>query len=247
MIIGGWQKFSLLDYPEHIAAIIFTQGCNFHCPFCYNPMLVEPNGKFKNKPAQAGQAQEGPFSLQNLEERDLFVFLKERQGKLDAVVISGGEPTIQPDLPDFMAKIKDLGYKIKLDTNGSNPDRLQEIIRRQLVDYLAMDIKAPLSEYDRATGVQPDINRIRQSIALVKQSRRPYEFRTTVVPGFLDTEKIEKIGAEIKMAEKWFLQSFQPGPDLVDRVFANLAPLTAAEMEELRGHAAAFAKFCQIR
>ena len=146
MIIGGLQKISLLDYPGHISAIIFTQGCNFRCPFCYNPMLVEPAGSGKSKYLEKIKQKDYP----TIEEDNLFAFLKKRQGKLDAVVITGGEPTIHRDLPNFLNKIKKLDYKIKLDTNGTNPLLLQQLIKKKLVDYIAMDIKSSFDNYHKS-------------------------------------------------------------------------------------------------
>jgi len=153
MIIGGLQKFSLLDYPGHIAAIIFTQGCNFKCQFCYNPMLVWPSkvNKFKQK--------DHPF--QNKED-GLFDFLKLRVNKLDAVVISGGEPTIHPDLVDFIAKIKKLGYLVKLDTNGTNPEIIKDLLKKKLVDYIAMDIKAEEGKYSKVVGKKVNFAKIKK-------------------------------------------------------------------------------------
>ena len=146
MNIGGLQKFSLLDYPEHLSAIIFTQGCNFRCQYCYNPMLVWPirKGRLKDISLSVLDGDQQKGRPQIISEGDLFAFLKTRAGKLDAVVITGGEPTIQPDLSKFIAKIKKLGYLVKVDTNGTNPDMLKKLIKEGLVDYLAMDIKAPL-------------------------------------------------------------------------------------------------------
>ncbi len=147
MIIGGLQKFSLLDFPGHVSAIVFTQGCNFRCSFCYNPMLVWPvmgEGKLAYDRHIGGQKQKNhPF----IPEDDFLSFLRNRKGKLDGVVVSGGEPTIQPDLPDFLAKIKTLGFAVKLDSNGSNPQMLADIIEKKLVDYIAMDLKSSEEKY----------------------------------------------------------------------------------------------------
>ncbi|MBU2456910.1 anaerobic ribonucleoside-triphosphate reductase activating protein, partial [Patescibacteria group bacterium] len=201
MLIGGLQKFSVLDYPGHISAIIFTKGCNFKCQFCYNPMLVYPSKK------------DHTLILEN----DLFYFLKKRIGKLDSVVITGGEPTVQQDLPKFIQKIKKLNYLVKLDTNGTNPEMLKNLIQKNLINYIAMDIKAPLEKYNQITGVEVDFNKIQKSIKIIMQSNLPYEFRTTVVPKFLDAEDIKKIGELIQGAKKWFLQNFKSNTDLVNK------------------------------
>ena len=146
MIIGGLEKLTFLDYPDHLAAIIFTQGCNFRCRFCYNPMLVLPRQgeDVKNK-------EEKGFSALSTE--DLFLFLRERFGRLDGVVITGGEPTMHPDLPSFIQKIKEIGYLVKLDTNGTNPGMIEKLLKEILIDYIAMDLKAPLDKYEEVVGV----------------------------------------------------------------------------------------------
>ena len=140
MIIGGLEKLTLLDYPDHLAAIIFTSGCNFRCRYCYNPMLVLPDKKGGDKNKK---------DLNSIGNEDLFLFLKERFGKLEGVVITGGEPTLHHDLPDFIKKIKDLGYLVKLDTNGTNPEMLATLIKNKLVDYISMDIKADFNNYEK--------------------------------------------------------------------------------------------------
>lgn len=135
MQIGGLQKFSLLDYPGKISAVVFTQGCNFRCPYCHNPELVDP-----------ARYQEC------LPEEEIFSFLETRRGKLEAVTVTGGEPTLQKSLAPFLRRIKDMGFLVKLDTNGSRPDVLEELLRQKLIDYIAMDIKAPLEKYEAVTG-----------------------------------------------------------------------------------------------
>jgi pyruvate formate lyase activating enzyme len=135
MKIGGLQKFSLLDYPGKISAVVFTQGCNFRCPYCHNPELVDPE-RFQ----------------ECIPEDEIFAFLETRRGKLEAVTVTGGEPTIQNGLSSFVRRIKDMGFMVKLDTNGSRPEVLEELIRHKLIDYIAMDIKAPLEKYEAVTG-----------------------------------------------------------------------------------------------
>ena len=238
MIIGGLQKFSLLDYPGQIAAIIFTQGCNFRCHFCYNPMLVLPSrdGKsiYKNDHPR-------------ISEDDLFGFLEGRRGKLGAVVITGGEPSIHPDLPDFIQKIRDLGYKIKLDTNGTNPEMIRGLIDARLIDYIAMDIKADQERYEMATGVKNEIEKIKQSMAIILEGAIDYEFRTTLVPALHPVESIELIGSMIQGARKWHLQNFRPESELVDPEYQEYEPYTSKEMEELKAVALRFVKNCEIR
>ena len=153
LLIGGLKKTSLLDYPDKISAIVFTQGCNFRCGYCHNPNLLKPN------------QQEDIYSV------DVFFdFLKKRVGKLDGVVITGGEPTLQKDLIPFVEHIKSLGFLVKLDTNGSNPQVLEELLNNKLIDYVAMDIKAPLEKYSQVVGVDIDIEKVQKSINLLFNS-----------------------------------------------------------------------------
>lgn len=254
MIIGGLQKFSLLDFPGQLAAVVFTQGCNFRCQFCYNPMLVRPAsanrqevaGKLNNITSLA-EDEVVEKGLPQISEDDLFDFLSMRQGKLEAVVLSGGEPTIHDDLPEFMIKIKQLGYKIKLDTNGTNPIMLKKIIRGKLVDYLAMDIKAPTGKYAFITGSEPNLRDIKESVRVVKASKLPYEFRTTVVPGLLVLEDIARIGKIIMGADRWYLQRFKSNTTLLNPALRETKPYTDRQMARMRKMGAEFVKKCEIR
>ena len=162
MKIGGLVKFTLIDFPGCPAAIVFTQGCNFRCRYCHNPELVYPH-----------------LFQEPVTEEEVKAFLVRRQGTLEGVVVSGGEPTLQPDLVRFMADLKALGYKTKLDTNGSQPNVLQELLDKKLVDFIAMDIKAPLDKYALITGVDANATILRRSMDLIRQSGVDYEFRTT--------------------------------------------------------------------
>jgi len=275
MIIGGLQKFSLLDYPEHISAIIFTQGCNFRCHFCYNPMLVWPKevGRVKNIPVQR---EEKDHTL--VEEDDLFRFLKERTGKLEGVVITGGEPTLHADLPEFIKKIKEFGYLVKLDTNGTNPEMVERLIFGEeyrdkgfelgniefdpsqpplktrggamgatLANYVAMDLKAPAEKYERVVGAKIDFSNIQKSVKIIMESGLPYEFRTTIVPGLHEKADIEKMGEIIKGAEKWYLQKFKSDIDLVDLNYKGGVSFTDKEMEEMAEIGRRFVKACEWR
>ncbi|MBI4692030.1 MAG: anaerobic ribonucleoside-triphosphate reductase activating protein [Candidatus Terrybacteria bacterium] len=196
MLLAGLQKFTLIDYPGKIAASVFTAGCNFLCSFCHNPELVDPF-LMKNQPV--------------LSESEIFEFLESRRGDLEGVCITGGEPTLHKDLADFLSKIKSLGFSVKLDTNGSHPEMLEKLIKEKLVDYIAMDIKAPLERYEEITGVA-NLEKIKKSVELIKNSDIDYEFRTTVVPRFHSKEDIIQIAKEIsspkKPAKKYFLQQF---------------------------------------
>ncbi len=193
MKIGGFQKVSLIDYPGRISAVVFTQGCNFRCPFCHNPELVDPERFDKI-----------------LSTADILSFLKKRKGRLDAVVITGGEPTLLPELIPFITNLKEIGYRIKLDTNGSLPDRLEEALARNLLDYVAMDIKAPLERYREVIGTDTKPEQIRRSIALIMNSGIDYEFRTTAVRSLLSPADLDRIGELITGAKRFVLQKFVP-------------------------------------
>jgi len=240
MIIGGLEKLTLLDYPEHLAAIVFTQGCNFRCHFCYNPMLVWPRQGTDEK-----NKKEKGYELPSVD--DLFSFLRERVGRLEGVVITGGEPTLHKDLPEFIKKIKDLGYLVKLDSNGTNPAMLEKVLADNLVDYLAMDIKAPLKRYEEVVGVPVDYNNLKKSVKIIMNSGLPYEFRTTVVPGLLGRDDFDAMGQEIKGAQKWYLQFFKSDTNLVDKKYQSKQAYTAKEMAEFAAIGGKYVDLCQVR
>ena len=201
MRIGGLQKFSMSDFPGKLSAIIFTTGCNFRCPYCHNPELVLPE----------------KFAMAiNLGE--VFSFLKQRVGKLDGVVFSGGEPTLHEDLPDIIRSIKKLGFAVKLDTNGTNPEMLYNLMQEELVDYVAMDYKAPAEKYSLVTG-RPEkygnfIDKVQESLVLLITSNIDYEIRTTVAGQLLDEDDIQEIRSELGDVKKHYLQKFEPGKTL---------------------------------
>lgn len=192
MLIGGLQKSSLIDYPGKISAIIFTQGCNFKCPYCHNPEIIKQDGATAKAVAP------------------IFEFLESRKGKLDGVVITGGEPTIQKDLPEFIGKIKQMDFAVKLDTNGTNPEMVEELIKKGLLDYIAMDIKAPIEKYPEITCSKVNTDNILKSIHLIMNSGIDYEFRTTVVKSQLEFKDFEMISELIADAKKYYLQRFIP-------------------------------------
>ncbi len=196
--IAGFQKFSLIDYPGFISAIIFTQGCNFRCPWCHNAELVLPDQYEKHLDTQA-----------------ILDFLQKRTGKLDAVTITGGEPTLHPDLPVFIQDIREMGFKIKLDSNGTNPEMLKKIIDQGLVDYLAMDIKSPLEKYPLLCACPVDTKDIVRSIELIKSSGLDYEFRTTFIPSLLDETDIQKIQLLLGKVNHYYIQHFEPQKTLI--------------------------------
>ena len=199
MILGGFQKLTLLDYPGKIAATVFTVGCSFRCPFCHNPELVNLR-----------------LAHNEESEKAFFEFLEKRKGKLEGVCITGGEPTIQPDIVEFIQKIKKLGFLVKLDSNGTRPDVLKKLIDQKLVDYIAMDIKNKLEKYDVTTGSKVDKDRIRLSVNLIRNSRIPYEFRTTVVPGLHTEKDFLEIAKWINGAEAYYLQEYREEQKILD-------------------------------
>ena len=192
MKICGFNKTTLLDYPGCVAATIFLGGCNFRCPFCHNGDLVLKSGQ-----------------MTGYEEKEVLAFLKKRRNVLEGVCITGGEPTLHAELPEFISKIKELGYLVKLDTNGSNPEMLKSLVKEKLIDYVAMDVKAPLAKYEKVCGVAVDVEKIKQSVEFLKQGEIPYEFRTTVVKELHTGEDILEIGRYLRGASKYFLQSYE--------------------------------------
>ncbi len=201
MRIQGLQKLTLLDFPERTACTVFTAVCNFRCPFCHNASLVV------NIPKEA-----------EISEEEFFVFLRKRQGILDGVCISGGEPLLQPDIEQFIRKIKDMGFAVKLDTNGSFPDKLIHMVESGLVDYVAMDIKNSPETYAFTSGTETlDIEVIKKSVSYLKEGHVPYEFRTTVVKHYHSKESFEEIGKWLAGTEKYFLQNFVDSGDLIGK------------------------------
>lgn len=188
MLFGGWQKITLIDYPEKVATTLFTVGCNLRCPFCHNPELVLPE-LIKNLPL--------------IKEKEIFDYLKNRRGLIEGVCLTGGEPMLQPDLFDFLEQVKKMGFKIKLDTNGTEPEKVKELISQKLVDYFALDVKEPLNR----RKIYPEPLKIKETIELIKNCGLDYEFRTTVYPE-LTAKDIFEIVLEIKPAKRYYLQEF---------------------------------------
>ncbi len=191
--IKGLQKTSMVDYPGKICAVVFVGNCNFRCPFCHNPDLILKHRK-----------------LPNIPEKEIFEYLERRRKWVDGVCITGGEPCLYDDLVDFIKKIRSMKFLTKLDTNGSNPDMLKYLIKKKLVDYIAMDIKAPLKKYDNVAGVKVNILNIRKSASLILKSGIDYEFRTTIVPRLFNEDDIVSIGKWLKGAKLYALQQFRP-------------------------------------
>lgn len=195
MRLGGLQKLTLLDFPGHVACTVFLQGCNFRCPFCHNSPLIRGTDIFSR----------GEF----------FSFLEKRKGLLDGVAVTGGEPLLSPDLPSFLSEIKALGYPVKLDTNGSFPERLEALIKDGLVDYVAMDIKNAPEKYAFTAGADGFLSAVERSASFLMGGSLPYEFRTTVVAEHHTTEDFHKIGQWLQGAALYFLQSYVDSGDIL--------------------------------
>lgn len=195
MIFGGFQPFSLSDFPGHTSAIVFTQGCNFRCPFCHNGRLISPCRNIKEE---------------TINENFVLDFLCARQGRLDGLVVSGGEPTLQSGLPVFLRRVKALGYRIKLDTNGTRPNMLKALFSMNLLDYVAMDVKAPLKRYALLAGVPVLTAAIVESIALIADSGIKHEFRTTYVESLLRPTDIKAIQRLLPPSSPHRIQEFKP-------------------------------------
>lgn len=230
-VIGGFQKTSLLDYPQKIACIVFTTGCNFKCGYCHNPEL-----------SANGMNKEGAV----IDLPSFFTFLDKRKGKLDGVVITGGEPTLQKGLYQFIFEIKNMGFCVKLDTNGSNPELLRQLIEDKLVDYVAMDIKAPMDKYHDVIKTKIPLDNIYQSIKILLENKIDYEFRTTVVKEQLNFDDFKKIGELINGANKYFLQKFIPSKTL-DESFMMCSTYSDAEFSEIKEILSPFVKKITIR
>jgi pyruvate formate lyase activating enzyme len=226
MKIGGYQKSSLLDFPGKVAAVIFTQGCVWRCPFCHNRALVHP-GRFQP----------------SIPEEDVFEYLHAQRGQLDGVVVSGGEPTVQPSLVSFFRRVRDMEFSTKLDTNGANPNMLSTLLQEKLLDYIAMDIKGPLSEYKRFIGCEVDTGPIELSIELIKQSGVPYEFRTTLVGGLHTPKHIEQMAPLMYGVSRYAVQTYRAEPgdsNLHDPFTPPGADLLNTASRALRGQVSEF-------
>lgn len=216
MKIGGLQKVSLIDYPGLICGIVFLQGCNFKCQYCHNPELVD------SKLFKPG-----------IRENEVLEFLNTRKGKLDAISITGGEPTIQEDLPSFIKQIKKMGFAVKLDTNGSQPQVIKHLLAEKLLDFIAMDIKAPLEKYKNIVNTQVNTESIKESIDLILKAKIPHEFRTTIVESQLEENDILQIGKMIAGANHYVLQKFVPTKTL-DKKFLKEKSFSNEKLQKIK-------------
>ncbi len=204
MKIGGYEKLSTVDYPCEMACAIFLVGCNFNCGYCHNPSLIAGDGNYVPK-------------------EEVMDYLVKRRNMLDAVCISGGEPTCNPDLKDFIKEIKALGYKIKLDTNGTHPEVVEDLLKENLLDYIAMDIKASPKKYSKVVGKEVNMNNIYKSIEILKKSGIKYEFRTTYLPELTKDDINEIATTMVKKNSKYYLQQFR-NRITNDVTYHNLTP-----------------------
>lgn len=215
MNIGGWQKYSTIDFPGKLATVLFTRGCNFRCPYCHNGQLW----------SDAGET--------SVPMEEFFSFLDRRRHQIDGLVISGGEPTLQPDLEEFLGAVREYGLPIKLDTNGSNYEVLKRILEGRLVDFVAMDLKHIFAKYQAAVGVDVDINTIKKSMQLIESLAGDYEFRTTVVPSIHSLDDIRNLSNIVKGARRFSIQIFVPD-HAADKRLRSMRSFTVQDLEAIR-------------
>jgi pyruvate formate lyase activating enzyme len=228
MQFGGFNKYTLIDYPGKIACMVYTIGCNFRCPYCHNPELVDET------------------VVERFEESDIFAHLESRRNLIEGVVITGGEPTMHSDLPAFIRAIKNMGFSVKLDTNGTNPEMLATLVNDGSVNYVAMDMKASLMKYSQTVARPVDIDAIKRSIDILISSSITYEFRTTVVKALLTLEDIEEVCKEIRGAKKYYLQKFV-STKILNPQFKRKVNYTDDELKTLKTMATRYVDFCGIR
>lgn len=233
MRIRGIEKTTLVDYPDKIACTIFLFGCNFKCGFCHNPELVIKD------------------TNPEISEKEILDFLNKRKGKLEGVCITGGEPLLTLK-SDFLKKIKELGYVIKLDTNGTFPDKLKELIEKKLIDYIAMDIKSSKKNYEKTIGTKTDLDKVEESIKIICNSNLDYEFRTTVVPNIHDEEEIRNLGLWVhslvkEKPEKYFLQGFKNMGKFIDKKYKKEKDTSEEHLNNLRKISKQYFKQTEIR
>jgi pyruvate formate lyase activating enzyme len=228
MNFSGFQKLTLLDFPGHVACTLFSKGCNFRCPFCHNATLVTEEGN----------------DVQFTEE-EILGYLKKRKGVLDGVCFTGGEPLIQNQIADFMRKVKELGFLIKLDTNGSYPEKLKSLVEEGLVDYVAMDIKNSTERYGETVDIcNYDTAKVEESIDFLLQNKVDFEFRTTIVAEYHTIQDIESIAKRIKGAPRYFLQNFVDSGNLIGE---NLHAVSKENLEKMRETALKHLEKVEIR
>ena len=235
MEFKGFQKTSLIEYPGKIVSVVFTAGCNFKCPFCQNPELVL-----------------NPDSLPSVSSKEVVSHLISKKKWLDGLSITGGEPTIHQALSDFIGKVKEEGFLVGLETNGTNPQMLKDLIADKLIDYVALDIKAPLvwEKYKKAAGINDEdlFRKVKESVEVLLELKSDidYELRTTVVPGLIGEEDILAIARQIKGAKRYVLQQFLPRITL-DKQYERLKPYSKEVLEKMRKRTESYVETCQVR
>ena len=228
MVFHGFQKMTMLDFPGYVACTVFTPGCNFRCPFCHNSLLVTRMN-----------------DSEIYTEEDILSYLRKRQGVIDGICISGGEPLMHDDIFDFVKKVKELGFLVKIDTNGSYPEKLEKLIDSGNIDYVAMDIKNCPDRYGETVAIPDfDFEPVRNSVQILLQNKIQYEFRTTVVKEFHTPQDMVKIGELIHCAERYFIQHFIESEGNIQQ---GLTPLIKEEMENLRLSVSRFVKNAELR
>ncbi len=228
MLIGGFQKISLIDYPKKLAAILFAKGCNLKCSYCHNLALLSKD-------------------CDNYDNKFILDFLEERKNKLDAIVLSGGEPTLQSNLAEFASVLKSMGYLVKLDTNGTNPAVIEKLLNMNLLDYIAMDIKGPIHKYKSITNTSLNTENILSSIDIIKNSTLPYEFRTTAPRYLLDVEDFELIGTLINNSQRYFIQEFRNETVLNPEFSVKNNLFSKEELEKIIKIMSNYTDFCEVR
>ena len=229
--IKGFQKMCLVDYPPYTASTIFLAGCNFKCGYCHNPDLVLHFN-----------------AIEDIKEKEILEYLEMKKNWIDGVCITGGEPTLHKDLIKFAAKIKKIGMLVKIDTNGTNPDLLKEMIDKKLVDRIAMDIKSNLEKYDEITGVKVDKEKIKQCIELIRNSKIDYEFRTTVIPGLVGKKEVFLIGKWLKGSKKFAIQNFRSrGVSLIDPELKDVNGFSKEDLAEMKNIVSPYFKEVEVR
>lgn len=217
MVVHGFQKTTLLDYPGHLAATVFLAKCNFCCPFCHNSGLVL-----------------APEQIESIDGAEVLKTLTKRKNILEGVCITGGEPTLNPELPEFIREIKELGLKVKLDTNGYKPDVIDKLIDDGLIDYVAMDIKAGRTNYSEVAGVKSvDIKRIEESVNIISEKSPDYEFRTTYVKGLHGEEDVYDIGEWLKGDHKYFIQNYKEVETVISPVYNSFSDWEIKRIKEI--------------
>ena len=230
VLIKGWQKTSLIDYSPYTCSVVFTGGCSFKCGYCHNPELVL-----------------GYSDIPSIKQKEIFDYLEKKKMWIDGVCITGGEPTVYKDLPKFISQIKQIGMKVKLDTNGSNPPIIEKLLRKKLVDYIAMDIKTVLERYDDVACVRVDKEKIQKSIELIKGSGVEHEFRTTVIPSLVGKKEIFLIGKWLKGSRKFVIQNFRGTRPLINNRLREIKPYSKEELEEMKKVASDYFEEVEVR